>query len=320
MNTFVIGITGFIGYPAALELLRRGHAVSGATLKLPEGQPPLPRHVAVTLGNINELDDDAVMALLAGKDALVFAAGADDRVTPQAPAYPYFYRANVANAVRVFTLARRAGVRRAMLLSSYFAHFARIWPELRLTKHHPYIRSRIEQQEQVRQAALPELEVMFLELPYIFGVTPGLRPLWAPLVRYVRSPLPLLFPRGGTNMVAVQHVAEAVAGALERGAAGESYLVGDENRSWKDWLEHLARLAGRPRRCATLPSWALGAGLRAVKLLHRLQGREGGLDPAHLAALQSAETYFDPAPAREALGFGSGGLDEALAETVQACL
>ena len=84
--------------------------------------------------------------------------------------------------------------------------------------------------------------------------------------------------------------------------------------------DYPALMRFKARRCATLPSWALGAGLRAVKLLHRLQGREGGLDPAHLAALQSAETYFDPAPAREALGFGSGGLDEALAETVQACL
>ncbi|MHB9032039.1 MAG: NAD(P)H-binding protein [Anaerolineae bacterium] len=320
MNVFVIGATGFIGYPAVLELLKRGHAVSGITLALPPNQPPLPPQVHITLGDYNKLSDAELSALLAGHKALVFAAGADDRVTPRAPAYPFFYRANVVSAVRVFRLARQAGIRRAVVMSSYFVHFARIWPELHLAVRHPYIRSRVEQQAEVRQVALPDLEVMFLELPYIFGVTPGLRPLWQPLIRYAASPWPLFYPRGGTNMVAVQHVAEAVAGALEQGTAGASYLVGDENRTWAQLLGSISRLAGKPKRVITVPDWLVAGLLRLVKLQHRLQGREGGLDPTYFTALQTAETYFDPTPSSTELGYGRGGLDEALAATVQACL
>jgi hypothetical protein len=57
-----------------------------------------------------------------------------------------------------------------------------------------------------------------------------------------------------------------------------------------------------------------------VKLLHRLQGKEGGLDPVHLLELQAINTFFDPEPSRRALGHGSGGLDQAFVQTVERCL
>jgi dihydroflavonol-4-reductase len=320
MQVLVIGGTGFIGYPAVLELLRRGHRVTALALRQPASQQPLPPQVKLILADIDKFSDEELGQLFRGHDGLVFAAGADDRVTPRAPAYPFFYHANVESAVRVFSLARQVGVRRGVLMSSYFVHFARLWPEMQLGIRHPYIRSRLEQQEQVRRAALPDLEVVMLELPYIFGVTSGCKPLWAPLIDYVRSPWPLFYPRGGTNMVAIQNVAEAVAGALEWGAAGTAYLVGDENRTWAELLNRFSLLLGKHKRVITLPTPLLRIGLWFVQVLHRLQGREGGLDPVAFARLQTAQTYFDPEPARRALGFGKGGLDQALADTVQACL
>lgn len=188
MNVLAIGGTGFIGYPTVHELLRRGHGVTAIALRQPVTQQPLPPQVKLILADMDKFSDDELRQLLTGYDGLVFAAGVDDRVTPRAPAYPFFYHANVQSAVRVFTLARQAGVRRGVLMSSYFVHFARLWPELQLGARHPYIRSRLEQQEQVLRASLPDLGVVMLELPYIFGVTSGCKPLWAPLIDYIRSP------------------------------------------------------------------------------------------------------------------------------------
>ena len=51
----------------------------------------------------------------------------------------------------------------------------------------------------------------------------------------------------------------------------------------------------------------------------RLQGREGGLNLVPFTELQTAQAFFDPSKSREALGYGSGGLDEAFKETVEAC-
>ena len=110
---------------------------------LPPGYSLL--QVKVHLCDIASLTDDELILLFQGYDALVFAAGVDDRVTPKRPAYPFFVKHNVESVKRVFSLAREAGVKRGVVLGSYFAYFDRLWPEMKLSQHHPYIRSRVEQ-------------------------------------------------------------------------------------------------------------------------------------------------------------------------------
>lgn len=318
-TVLILGGPGFIGYHATRVLQGRGYSVTAV------GLPPAPEpglfsaETHIVLKDLNALADSEVLDLLQGHSAVVFAAGADDRVTPRRPAWPFFRAANVETAQRFFALARKAGVKRGVLLSSYFAHFARTRPELELAKHHPYIRSRLEQEQACLDAALPDLELTILELPYIFGAMPGRVPLWRPLVKYLAATPLLFYTRGGTNMIAVEHVAEAICGAIERGKAGERYLIGDENLTWVEFLDRLGRALGRRKRVLTLPNWVVLPALAGVKLLHRLQGKEGGLDPVHLLELQSISTFFEPEPSRRALGYGSGGLDQAFAQTVEAC-
>ena len=319
MKVFIIGGTGFIGYHATLEFLQRGHQVSTLALPpLPEDNL-LPGEVGIHLADLNELSDEAVRDLFRGQDALVFAAGADDRTIPKAPAYEFFHEANVVAPQRLFRLARQVGVRRGVILGSYFAYFDRIWPEMELAKHHPYIRSRVAQIEATQQEAEPDLALMVLELPYIFGAMPGRTPLWAPLIRYIRYPIPLFYPRGGSNAVSVKHVAEAIVRAVERGQGGEIYQIGDENLTWEELLIRLGKAAGKEKGIITLPDWIVRVGMRLVEGFLRLQGREGGLNLVPFTELQTAQAFFDPSKSREALGYGSGGLDEAFKETVEAC-
>jgi hypothetical protein len=119
-------------------------------------------------------------------------------------------------------------------------------------------------------------------------------------------------------MIAVDHVAEAIAGAVERGRPGVSYLIGDENLTWVEFLHRLSRAMGKEKPVVTLPDILLRPALQIVRTIHRAQNREGGLDPVHLLKLQTANTFFDPEPSRKALGYGQGGLDQAFAATVHA--
>jgi len=310
---------GFLGYYAVKEFLRRGHRVSILARSSTSSLELVPEEVVVKTANMDDLSDDEARALLRGHDGVVMAAGADDRTTPKAPAYEFFRRTNVEFSARLFRLAREAGVKRGVLLSSYFAHFDRIWPQLKMAEHHPYIRSRKEQEEQSLAAAMPDLQLSVLELPYIFGSMPGQAPLWTPIVNLVRKWPVLPFPRGGTNMVSVHHVAEAIAGAIERGKGGERYMVGDENITWKDWLGRISRFAcGRTKPVITVPDFLVRWQLRIVEKKHHAAGREGGLNPVQFLKVQTAKTYFDPEPSRRALGYGKGGLDDAIRETVAA--
>jgi len=237
-------------------------------------------------------------------------------MTPKAPAYLFFKQANVDSTVRFIRLCLRAHVGNVVLLGSYFSHFARLWPELELPRHHPYIRSRVEQEDAATAEAGSDVTLAVLELPYIFGAMPGRIPLWKPLIDYVRAAPLMLYPRGGTNCISVQHVAEAVVGAIGKNGR---FLVGDENLSWKDLLGRISAPTGRKKPIVTLPDWLVCSGASLLRALHSLQDRESGLEPVEFVKVQTADTFFDPAPARAALGFGSGGLDDALAATVAAC-
>jgi nucleoside-diphosphate-sugar epimerase len=318
-SVLVVGGTGFLGYHVIQELLANGWEVTA--LGLPPAPPPdlYPASVRVVLMDLERAADPALLRLLRGHQALVFAAGLDDRYTPRKPAYPAFRRANVELPERLFRLARQAGIRRAAVLGSYFAHFDRRWPHLHLAQRHPYIRSRVGQEAAL--TAIPGLEVCVLELPYIFGSLPipGWKPLWTPLVRYLRFSRLIFYMKGGTACISARTAGRAIAAAIERGEAGERYPIGQENLTWAEMLERLARADGRRVRVVALPVWLVRLGLMGLWLRHELQGKEAGLDPRHFAQVQTAETFLDARASQSALGFESADLDEAFAATVRAC-
>ena len=145
MHVLVIGGTGFLGYHATHELLRRGHEVGVLALPPPPSSSLFPESVGILMADIGSLDNAALLELLSPYDAIVFAAGADDRASPSEPAWTFYYEANVRTSVRLAAAAREAGVERMVILGSYFTHFDRVWPEMKIAESHPYVYSRREQ-------------------------------------------------------------------------------------------------------------------------------------------------------------------------------
>jgi dihydroflavonol-4-reductase len=318
-RVLIVGGTGFLGYHAAQEFLAKGWEVT--VMGLPPAPPAglFPDTVGMVLQKVDLMPEAELAALLQGHDALVFAAGLDDRHILTKPAYAKFYQANVAEVQRLLTLAKEAGVKRAVVLGSYFAYFHRLWPELKLGDRHPYIRSRLEQEKMA--TSIPGLDGMVLELPYIFGTMPipGWKPIWAPLVQYLRSSGIIFYMAGGTACISARVVGRAIVGAIEQGEAGKCYPIGQENLTWPEMLTRLAQADGRQIRVVTLPTWLIGAAMQGVLLSHLIQGKEGGLDLRYFAALQTAKTFIDPETSRQALGYELDSLDEAFRKTVAAC-
>src|SRR5262249_7739259 len=124
------------------------------------------------------------------------------------------------------------------------------------------------------------------------------------LARWVRSPVPLVAPRGGGNFIAARLVGEAIAAALERGDAGTRYLLGDENLTWAEVLARFAVGAGRPRQVRIVPDALFVAALAVAGGLARVAGRRSGMHVSGFARLLTEELYFDAKPARHAL-FGA---------------
>ena len=82
MRTMVIGGTGLLGYHSVNHLLANGHDVTVLALPpAPEGV--FPDSVAIELGNLGEMSDSDLDAVMAGHDWLVFAAGTDPPLCPR---------------------------------------------------------------------------------------------------------------------------------------------------------------------------------------------------------------------------------------------
>lgn len=319
-RVFIVGGTGFLGYHAIQEFFAKGWEVTA--LGLPPAPPAnlFPATVKVVLQSLDSATDEELLILLKGHDVLVFAAGLDDRSITMKPSYPKFIHANVETPLRLFHLAVKAGIKRAVVLGSYFAYFNRIWPEMKLAERHPYIRSRYEQEKAL--TSVPGMDACVLELPYIFGVfpVPGWKPLWTPLVQYVRSMKTLFYMRGGTTCISARVVGRAIVAAAERGKAGEFYPIGQENLTWPKMLNRLAAADGLLiRRVLILPTWLIHIAMQGVLFSHNLKGTEGGLDLRYFTPLQTAETYIDPEVSRIALGYELDNLDVSFRETVAAC-
>ena len=321
MNTFIVGSTGFLGYFTVQELLARGHTIRSISLHPAPPELDFPSDVDLVLGDLNAMPDEALRGMLKGMDGLIFAAGLDDRVVPKAPAYPAFYEANVAATRRLIRLGKQAGIKKAVVFSSYFVACHRRWPELRLPEYHTYIRSRVEQIREALEEAGDEMAVSFLMLPYIFGSLPGKTPLWKPLINYLNGNLPWAFyPAGGSAMVSADEVGRAAVRALEAGRAGEQWPIASDNLTWVEFIGRIGKLLGKPKRVITLPNWLLKPAMSVVELGYHLKGKESGLSMVPFVELQTRKAFLNTEYSRTQLGYEKGDLEKALEDTVRACL
>ncbi len=320
-NVLIIGGTGFLGYHAGLVLLDRGYKVSALALPDIKLEEWYPDQIPVIHEDIFSIGNEELAAHMAGFDMLVYAMGPDDRNAPDAPADLFFQEKLVQASANVFAVARKAGIKRAVLLGSYFCFFHRKWPHLKLDTRHPYIRARIHQAEAVMDASGSEMETMILELPYIFGTAPGQMPLWKEVFfERLLKMNPVFYPDGGSAMICVENVAEAIAGALEKGEAGARYPIGDLDIRWKEMFKIMFTAIGVRRMFFHVPHWMAALAGIVMMQRYRMNGKEPGLHLRRIFKdIISKDFFFESEHSAEILGYGSCDVRAAIARTAKAC-
>ena len=110
MRVVIVGGTGFIGYYTALESLKRGYEVASLSIPDIDLGEWFPKNIRVEYENIFETTYDRLVNLFKGYDAIVYAVGPDDRITPDAPAYQFFHDRLVIACTRVVKAAKERKV------------------------------------------------------------------------------------------------------------------------------------------------------------------------------------------------------------------
>ena len=280
-KVIIAGGTGFLGYPAAELFLKMGVQVDIIAL---DGEMKnlsfVDKRIGIRLCDLFSASDDDLLKLFKGKnyDAIVYALGPDDRVTPDAPAYDFFHARLVVACKKIISAAKQSGIKHATVLSSYFAHFNRVFGG-KLEKHHAYIRCRAEQQKELLSLASETFSVNFLELPYIFGIAQGRTPIWKDsFLSHFDGFKNIYFPSGGsTAIISRDGVAEAIVACTIAGETKTCYPIATDNITFKELLRLMLEGMGDNRKIIMIPACLCSLGTHGMVKKQRKSNKEPGL-------------------------------------------
>ena len=320
MLAFVTGATGFLGSHVARVL-----AEQGAKLRL------LVRTTS-DLRNIADLNADRVVGdlrdpasiekSLAGCDAL-FHVAADYRLWVPDP--EQMYRSNVEGTRGLIEAARKQGVRRIVYTSSVatmgFSSNGTLAdensPVSLANMIGSYKRSKFMAEQVAFEAARSGVDVVVVNPTTPIGEG-DLKP--TPTGRIVVDFLKRKFPAyvdTGLNLVDATECARGHIQALEKGRAGERYILGGENLTLKQILDRLAAITGLPSPRVKLPYvFALAAGVVDETVTGRILGREprATIDAVRMGR---KKMFTTSAKAERELGWRPSPVDGALRRSVE---
>jgi dihydroflavonol-4-reductase len=255
-------------------------------------------------------DRAALTRAMEGCDAVVHVAALYSYTAPAAE----FEAVNVAGTGNVIAACRAVGVRRLVYTSSAgtcgpvpgrVATEADSPPAWELDV--PYKRTKLAAEQLVLAAAADGFEALCVNPTTPIGEGDDSPTPTGRMVRGIASGRYRATLRsGGLNLVDVRDVARGHVLALERGRAGERYILGGENLTLAEVFALIARSAQRPPPRVRLP-YAAARTLAVV-----------GLANAHEVALARVPAWFSSAKARLELGYDAGPIEAAADRAVEA--
>ncbi len=269
MKVCVTGGNGFIGSVAVRQLIAAGHSVRCALREKSDVQRLEGLAYERCPGDVR--DAGSMRAAFAGCDGVVHLASPSSWNDINSPLLEAVVQEGTAN---VLAAAREAGAK-LVFCSSITAIAASSEPvvfdetsEFNLTDPRlRYAHSKHAAELLCRQAAAEGQPVVTVNPGEVYGpndkgfITAG------NLVDFAKSN-PVLVTRGGATVVYVDDVALGIVRALERGRAGERYILTGENLTIPELAKLTLRLLGLSRPVWALPTPVISAMTSAATALH----------------------------------------------------
>ncbi|MFC0282707.1 NAD-dependent epimerase/dehydratase family protein [Camelimonas abortus] len=278
MRVAVTGVTGFIGRALVRHLHERGATLTLLARAAPEGRPPDGARV-VALGDFTGLAGPdgapapALVAALAGHDAVIHLAGRAHRAVGSGEAALALYRAhNAAPAAAVARAAASAGVPHMLFASTSYVHGHVTAPGRPFHGDSPldpagaYALSKAEAEMTLRRlAGGTGLAVTIFRPAAVYGPAPpaNIRALARAVGRGL--PLPLASVRNRRSFLGLDNLCDFIGHALARppaaGGVAAWTLADAERPSTPEFVRLLGAALERPARLAPFPPALLRLGL-----------------------------------------------------------
>ncbi|MEB3292529.1 MAG: hopanoid-associated sugar epimerase [Synechococcales bacterium] len=321
MKVFVTGGTGFVGANLIRLLLTQGYEVralvrSSSSLS---NLQDLVQNTALELVQ-GDLTDRHLAQLLQGCEALFHVAAhyslwQRDR--------DQLYQANVLGTRNILQAARQAGVEKTVYTSSVAAIGVNPSGEpTDETYQSPpekligvYKQSKYWAEQEAVQAAQAGQQVVIVNPSSPIGawdVKPT--PTGDIVLRFLRRQMPV-YVDTGLNFIHVQDVCWGHLLALQKGQSGDRYILGHQNLTLKQVLDHLEMITGLPAPTRSIPNWIpLTVAWMDEKVLAKL-GKSPSI-PIDGVRMSSQKMFYDPSKAIQQLGLPQTSIALALQEAV----
>lgn len=320
MTVLVTGATGYVGQRLAHRLATDGATVH-ALVRSPEKAKAL-RHERIRIFP-GDILDPASLAHAAAGCTQAFHAAALVSVWAKDPGD--YARVNVGGTVNVLDAARAAGIGRVVVTSTagvFGPSEGGLVDEAtprRIPFFNEYESSKAEMHAAVRDRAAAGLHAAIVCPTRIYGPGPLVEGNAATkmIARYVAGKwraLPGDGRRSG-NYVFVDDVIDGHIAAMAKGRAGEAYILGGENATYREFFATLAEVSGAHHRLFPVPIGLLMAFAHSEQWRADRFGRKPLVTPSWVRRY-SFDWANSTAKAETELGYAPRPLAAGLAATV----
>jgi len=317
MKTLITGATGLLGGNLVRHLFARGEGALRVLVRQNSRTAAIDGlKVERVLGDVR--DRASMDRAVAGCDRVVHTAAS---VSQWRPNLALMKQVNVEGTANVLEAARRAGVKRAVHVSTVdtLGLSSREHPADETWEHesmaafrNPYIDTKFEAEQRAKDVAAKGLDLVIVKPTYMIGAY-DVKPTSGQMILQVARGLALGYPAGGNNFVDVLDVAEGIRLALEKGRPGESYIMANAqgNLTYREMFTLIANVVGAapPRFRIPYPA-AISAGY-ILDLAGRLFGFEPDLNSV-TARMGYAPHYFTPKKALAELRIPQSPIEPAI--------
>jgi dihydroflavonol-4-reductase len=315
---WVGGATGFVGSHVTRDLLERGDDVVAVS----KGGG---RVHGIEVAPVDVCDPEAVRESAKGCSGAILATGKVSRDPDDAAE---LHRLHVIGTRSALQGLRAAGVKRVVCVSTSGTFAVGTDPKavydesreapLEIIGTLPYYRSKhYGELEALEANEAPEFEVVVVNPSLVLGPGDTRGSSTEDVRRFLEGGIPAV-PAGGIAFVDVRDVALGIITALDRGRAGERYLLSAQNLTLSAFFQRLERLTGIAGPRLRLPKQPELAAL-ADGLFRRAVQRLGGEPPVDRTSVLMGQYYWycDPSKAIRELGFSPRSPADTLRDTVQ---
>ena len=237
-TVLVTGANGLLGTNVVLELLSRGYAVKGlvrSRRRFMDYSHPL---LELVIGDIR--DKTSLQAAARGCDFVVHTAADTSQKHLKVTDYD---AVNLEGTKNILDLCRQEGIRRLVYIgtANTCGFGSRENPGDEQSPPAPpftgclYALSKIKAGELIDTAVSEGMDIVTISPTFMIGPY-DYKPSSGRIINMALNKKVVFYPPGGKNFVHAADVARGVVNALEKGVAGDNYLMANENLSYRDFF------------------------------------------------------------------------------------